>query len=428
MANVIAPGSEAHGGSSSALRKANLISFPTLVESPFIYVTIGNYTFGLPSKTGSFGGFKIDYPNFMQSLTVVKVNGEVNTYQLRMVYQIKQGDDPNLIDNILSSISDTRTMTISYGDWCTPGNIYKEEEVLITNVKSNIEFASARISYDIAAVSKAMNLMSQCFNFQAPSQPVKPSTLILNMINNPKYGIAQNFSGMQNKQKALSKQLIATDDQPVKLESKQNTSVYDYLNYLVDSMIPNKSQSTTGKAYYALSVVDDNKNDVGGSYFSVTKIGDSQVAYDGKNAYELDVGYPGDNFITNFTLKNNETWSILFNSSGTSGINDFTYTYDQDGVLIVSDSPSITRSKDLLQTTAKDRAWWTKMTEFPVGATVDFKGLVRPTMLVSYVKINCVFYGRRHIASGTYIITKQTDNITSGGYKTTLELQRIKGE
>jgi len=93
-------------------------------------------------------------------LTVVKVNGEVNTYQLRMVFQIKQGDDPNLIDNILSSISDTRTMKISYGDWCSPGNIFKEEEVLITNVKSNIEFASSKISYDIAAVSKALNLMS----------------------------------------------------------------------------------------------------------------------------------------------------------------------------------------------------------------------------------------------------------------------------
>ena len=105
-------------------------------------MTIGKYTFGLPTKTKTgTGGMIIDYPNFMNSLTVVKVNGEVNTYQLRMTYQIKQGDDPNLIDNILSSISSTRTITISYGDWCSPGNIYKEEEVLVTNVKSNIEFA-----------------------------------------------------------------------------------------------------------------------------------------------------------------------------------------------------------------------------------------------------------------------------------------------
>ena len=69
---------------------ANLVSIPTLVEAPFIYVTIGKYTFGLPSKIkGSRGQIIIDYPNFMNSLTVTKVNGEVNTYQLRMTYQIK---------------------------------------------------------------------------------------------------------------------------------------------------------------------------------------------------------------------------------------------------------------------------------------------------------------------------------------------------
>lgn len=68
------------------------------------------------------------------------------------------------------------------------------------------------------------------------------------------------------------------------------------------------------------------------------------------------------------------------------------------------------------------------MTEFPISAVIEFKGLVRPTLLVSYVKLNVVYYGRKHISSGTYIITKQVDNISSAGYKTTLNLQRIKGE
>ena len=60
----------------SLTNAANLLSIPTLVEAPFIYVTIGEYTFGLPSKTRTGdNGFIIDYPNFMNSLTVVKVNG-----------------------------------------------------------------------------------------------------------------------------------------------------------------------------------------------------------------------------------------------------------------------------------------------------------------------------------------------------------------
>lgn len=415
---------------SSKENYANLISIPTLVESPFIYVTIGKYTFGLPTKTKTGdGGMIVDYPNFMNSLTVVKVNGEVNTYQLRMTYQIKQGDDPNLIDNILSSISSTRIITISYGDWCSPGNIYKEEEVLITNVKSNIEFSQSRISYDIAGVSKALNLMSQITNFPAPGPAVeKPSNILIRMINDPRYGISKNFSGMSNLKKVLQKNLIASDDKPVKIEAKNHISVYEYINYLVDCMIPNNTAGTTGKAYYALSIIDDNKNEMGGSYFKITKIGDSETAYDNKNAYVLDVGYPENNFITNFSLKDNETWSILFDSSNNSQYNNFTYHYDADGVLIKSDSPSVTRSKEHLLTTAEEKAWWTKMTEFPISATITFKGLVRPTMLVSYVKINTYFFGRKYVASGTYIITKQTDTISANGYQTTLELQRIKGE
>lgn len=295
-------------------------------------------------------------------------------------------------------------MKISYGDWCSPGNIYKEEEVLITNIKSNIEFSSSRISYDVSAVSKMFDLMSSHFNF--PAVQSKPSSVLFSMISNPDYGIQKNFTGMANKQKVLVKKLIASDDKSVMLEAKNNMSVYDYVNYLVSCMVPNDTTGVVGKAYYALSVIDDNKNKMGGSYFKVSKIGNSDMLADGKDAYQLDIGYPGDNFITNFSINNDDTWAILFDSSKTSQKNDFFYTYNQDGKLIESDSPSVTRSRDLLKTTAEDAAWWTKMTEFPINATIDFKGLVRPTMLVSYVKINCVFYGRRHISSGVYIITK----------------------
>ena len=240
---------------------------------------------------------------------------------------------------------------------------------------------------------------------------------------------------MANKQKVIMKQLIANDDQPVKIEAKNNISTYDYLNYLVGCMIPQDDTSKNakygnllGKAYYAMSIIDDNRNEMGGSYFKVTKIGDSESTPDNKDSYVLDVGYPGNNFITSFTISDNETWSILFDTSNTTQQNKFTYTYDINGVLRQSDSPSVTRSKDLLRTTAADKAWWTKMTEFPIKATIEFKGLVRPTLLVSYVKLDVRFYGRKQICSGTYIIIKQTDNISAAGYKTTLELQRIKGD
>jgi hypothetical protein len=65
------------------------------------------------------------------------------------------------------------------------------------------------------------------------------------------------------------------------------------------------------------------------------------------------------------------------------------------------------------------------MTEFPITATLTIKGLMRPSILMSKVRINSYFYGIKHISSGLYIITKQEDSVSSSGYRTTLTLTRI---
>ena len=69
------------------------------------------------------------------------------------------------------------------------------------------------------------------------------------------------------------------------------------------------------------------------------------------------------------------------------------------------------------------------MTQFPIEATLTLKGLTRPSMLMTYVKVNVLFTGGiKHISSGTYIITKQIDEIDSSGYRTTLTLLRVAGD
>ena len=69
------------------------------------------------------------------------------------------------------------------------------------------------------------------------------------------------------------------------------------------------------------------------------------------------------------------------------------------------------------------------MTEFPVEATLTIKGLTRPSMLMTYVKLNVLFAGGvKHISSGMYIITKQVDSISNAGYTTTLTLLRVGGD
>lgn len=68
------------------------------------------------------------------------------------------------------------------------------------------------------------------------------------------------------------------------------------------------------------------------------------------------------------------------------------------------------------------------MTQFPVSATLTIKGLVRPAVLMSYVRVNALFYGQRHVSSGLYVITKQQDTIDSRGYRTVLSLTRVAGD
>jgi len=73
-----------------------------------------------------------------------------------------------------------------------------------------------------------------------------------------------------------------------------------------------------------------------------------------------------------------------------------------------------------------DSTWWTKVTQYPISAIVTMRGLLRPAVLMQYIKINVFYYGHKSLISGYYIITSQEDSISAGdGYKTTLKVLRV---
>lgn len=48
---------------------------------------------------------------------------------------------------------------------------------------------------------------------------------------------------------------------------------------------------------------------------------------------------------------------------------------------------------------------------------------------MTYLRLNVIFPGgHKHISSGLYIVTKQTDTIDGNGYRTQLSLTRISGD
>ena len=138
---------------------------------------------------------------------------------------------------------------------------------------------------------------------------------------------------------------------------------------------------------------------------------------------------------------NNSNWYgtlvMLTNHTPFSDIGDFSdYSVDyitsevneETGELEEVFSPAISSGNSHFLTRANDMTWWSKVTSFPIKATITIKGLLRPAILMTHVRLNVYFYGHKHISSGLYIITQQNDTINEQGYKTTLSMLRISGD
>ena len=401
------------------------------VQSPFIIVKIGNYTFGQYSKdntTNMYGkGITVTFPNMVQSLTVNKVNGVVNQYSVQLIYQIAAGQDPNFMEQVFSQISGTRRMYISYGDWNQPHFIYKEEEVFVSKIQTQFDFASSRITYTVSAVSTCSSLSATLWTFGRRVD--KPSNVIISILKNKMYGLQDIFTGMTNIDKVLQEGLIPSSDAVVNIPSKTDINVLDYLSYLVSCMTctSNDPKDIIHDSVYRLSVYDDITNTFGGTYFKIVKVPAVLGEYVSKDIYEVDVGYPSDNFVTKFELTNNDSWAIMYNIAQVNQ-NNYSYMLDNQGNRITTGAPEIVQSRSTKEITESNKNWWTQMTKFPVSAQLEIQGLLRPAMLMQNVKINSYFYGQKFIASGIYFITKQIDSVSGRGFKTTLYLQRYGGD
>lgn len=405
----------------------NVLGEETRVETPFVKVTIGTYTFGVYGQVLSKNSKRvvgIQYPNYIQSLSVKKINGSVNTYTLKITYPITESDDPNFFEKVFSSVSDSRKIIFSYGDLALPSFIYKDEEALITDVKETVSASASTISYEVTAVSSSSILTVG--NNRFPATTDKPSNVIKKILKNKNYGLQKIFSGMNTStkiKKIFDNGDIASDDKVVRLEAKTNISVLDYLTYLVDCMIP-----LSGNGIYSLVVVDDTSNEYGGTYFKVLNSTYATTSGSELGVYSIDIGYPTQKVVTNFSIDNNQAYSIFYNFSNNLVGSDMVQRINDNGELEYVYAPVISSATSQRETTASEKNWWKKVTEYPISATITIKGLLRASMLMTHIRLNVYFYGRKHTSSGLYVITKQVDEISSSGFRTTLNLTRISSD
>lgn len=421
----------------SSIKPINLLSSTARVETPFIKVTIGNYTFGVYDKAvgegvdeqGVFKSHKIQFPNFVQQLDVKKINGQVNNYTLTLKYPITEASDPNFFEKVFSSVSQSRKIVFSYGDFSLPTFYYKNEQAIITDIKTSFSIQTSVITYTVSAVSSCAMVSAGAFSFV--HKFAKPSDIIKEVLYNKKYGLQEIFYGMADQAQVEANSLILGDDKAVSISLKTNISILDYLSYLVSCMTPmsDTKENIYKQAIYSLVVIDDTTGTFNGPYFKIVKVEKSNSSDINKLAtYEVDIGYPAANVVLSFDVENNENYSILYKYNQTLTNENYSQRINDNGELEQIYAPMITSSNPLHETTEADRTWWTSVTQYPIKASLQLKGLLRPAILMTYVKLNVWFFGRKHISSGLYIITQQTDSVSVSGFSTTLKLTRVSGD
>jgi hypothetical protein len=421
---------------SEIIKNRSLLSSQARIQVPWVKVTIGDYTFGIfDEKTKAWGKdqfdfyqpFSVQFPQYIQALEVAKINGQVNKYTLKINYPITQHDDPNFFEKVFSSVSRTRKIIFTYGDAETPAYVYKNEEAIITKVQQTFNLQSSSITYTVSAVSSAA-LKTDGNITVLGGKKVKPSDEIKQLFKNTP-SLQSTFTGMPS---ANLEQFIDSDDMIVEVESKRNISAIDYINYLAGCMIPEGSAPGLSKEIYIMTIYDDSITSANkamskqGPYFEVKKV---STVMSRDDAYEIDIGINTSTIVRSFEIEQNENYSLYYEYQNQVHPETYTRKINNDGLWETAYAPAGMIREGKFDVKADDQVWWTKATQFPINATIQIQGLLRPATLMQYVRLNVIFPGgNKHISSGLYIVTRQIDNIGPNGYATNLGLTRIKGD
>ena len=145
---------------------------------------------------------------------------------------------------------------------------------------------------------------------------------------------------------------------------------------------------------------------------------------------QIDIGFGNTGtIVTAFSVSDDENYSLLYDYNDTLEVSPYVKRLDNNGNWIDVWSPGISSSNNYFTTRPSDITWWTKVTKYPIKASITVQGLLRPAILMSYVRLNVIFPGgHKHISSGLYLVTQQKDRIDSNGYRTTLSLTKISGD
>ena len=378
-------------------------SLPTAlnpIEAPFVELTIGGYTFGVKSRDDA-------YPNYISGLNVTRTNGSMNEYTINLTHQVSPGRNPNFIDELLAKNSYEK-IRIKFGD-ANSNVIFTDEDALLTGSTVNFDFASCNIKYTISATSSAMTMATHKQNF--PAVVDKGSNIIKSLLADSSTGLGKAYPKMTNQTYVAKNNLIPTDDAVISIDAVANMNPISYINLVVSAM---KSLSNDKSTFYLL---------LENEQFRVYEVEVGNAAYNAE-LYEVNINYPDDSQVFSFNDNVNYSWPLAYEYGG--NVTDYSYLINNNGSVQTYPLDSSSMFKYTGQDNISDN-WWKDVTEFPITATLECRGLLSPLLLMTYIKVNCLYYGSQRLTSGVYIVTGQQDTLTGSGYRSTLYLTRVAG-
>jgi hypothetical protein len=167
--------------------------------------------------------------------------------------------------------------------------------------------------------------------------------------------------------------------------------------------------------------------DIKGSYFKVERV---SYKTNQSDAFQIDIGFGNTGtIVTDFSVTDDENYALLYEYNTQLDTDPYVTRIDNNGNTYSVYAPTVTSKNDKFITRPEDITWWTKMTKYPIKASITVQGLLRPAILMSHVRLNVIYPGgRKHVSSGLYLVTQQRDVIDGSGYRTTLSLAKISGD
>ena len=180
---------------------------------------------------------------------------------------------------------------------------------------------------------------------------------------------------------------------------------------------------------YKIAVYDDLLSEYGGAYFKVVRYRNSSEVIDSEDLdyLNVDIGYPDKNSIVSFKVTDSASYALLYDYNENLSASQVSYRIGSDGKPDYSHSSIIMEDHELHKVTEAEKTWWAKMTSYPVNAKLVIRGLIRNVELLSMIRVNVLFYGKKHVHSGIYAVNSQIDTVDENGFKTTLTLIRVGG-